>query len=347
MTTEFKDPHAWFIVKNDAGETQTLLNEEIKDHNYPFGFEVNFSDTPTPAQNTVTIYNMSKDHREFYKKKQKCQLDFNWGAPHKTICEGYLSQIGVNQSDGTTENIVITYTEGVDYSNVEARKLKVINSKKVNHYTTVKKKIPGKYVKKRIHYYTTEKGKKVGHYKYKKEYVKAHYEKKRVKTKVTKNYTVNMTFKKGKTYEQIIKAVIAKSGIKVSKIELHTNSAIKKAFTAKGKPLTVLKDLVKKADSKLLYIRGELQILDPKAKRKSWYVITDDILMSPPTLDEDSDGVETWEIVTPLIPEVSTLTGIMMQSKYLKGKFFVSAGVHSSDGTNPQTQMSIQSVGDD
>lgn len=73
-------------------------------------------------------------------------------------------------------------------------------------------------------------------------------------------------------------------------------------------------------------------------------MITDDILMTPPSMDEDDEGTTTWEITTPLIPEVSTLTGIIMQSKYLKGKFFVSAGQHTSDGTNPQSQMSIQKV---
>lgn len=344
MTTLLKNPHAWFVVYDGKGHHQTLYQMETQEYAYPYSFEVNFSDEPTPAQNTVTIYNLSKAHRDFYKKGYKCRMDFNWGSAVKNICEGYLSEIGVNQSDGTTENIVITYTEGVDYKNLEARKLKVINKKKVNQYTTVKKKIPGKYVKKRIHYYTTEKGKKVGHYKYEKKYEKAHYEKVRVKKKVTKTYTVNLVFKKGKTYEQIIKAVAAKAGIKISKIQLHKNSAIKKAYTAKGKPLTVLKSLVKQAGSKLLYIRGDLQILDPKAKKKSWVVITDDLLMTPPSLDQDDDGNNTWNITTPLLPDVSTLTGVMMQSKYLKGKFYVSSGQHTSDGTNPTTQMALKEV---
>lgn len=344
MTTEFKDPHAWFIATDDSGNKQTVFNNEIKDNNYPFAFEVNFADQPTPAKNTVTLYNMSKKHRDFYKKGQKCVLAFNWGKSQKTLCEGYLSQIGVNQSDGTTENIVITYTEGTDYKNIEARKIRVQKKKKVNQYTTVKKKIPGKWVNKRIHYYTTENGKKVGHYKTKKVYQKATYKKKRVKHKATKTFMVNMAFHKGKTLEQIIKAVASKAGIKISKIQLHKNTPIKKAYTAKGKPLTVLKSLVKRGESKLLYIRGDLEILDPKAKKRTWFVITDDILMTPPSMDEDDEGTTTWEITTPLIPEVSTLTGIIMQSKYLKGKFFVSAGQHTSDGTNPQSQMSIQKV---
>ncbi|MGO2858858.1 hypothetical protein LASUN_12940 [Lentilactobacillus sunkii] len=344
MTTEFKDPHAWFVVVDDSGNKQTIYNNEMKDNNYPFAFEVNFSDQPTPAQNTVTIYNMSKEHRDFYHKGNKCELDFNWGSAQKTLCVGYLSEIGVNQSDGTTENLVITYTEGTDYKNVEARKIRVEKKKKVNQYTTVKKKVPGKYVKKRVHYYTTEHGKKVGHYKYEKTYQKATYTKKRVKHKATKTFLVNMTFKKGKTLEQIIKAVASKAGIKISKIQLHKNTPIKKAYTASGKPLTVLKSLVSKAESKMLYIRGDLTIMDPKANKRTWFVITDDILMQPPTMEEDDNGVNTWQLVTPLIPEVSTLTGIIMQSKYLKGKYFVSAGQHSSDGTNPQTQMSIQAI---
>ena len=343
-TTEFKDAHTWFVAVDDDGTTQTIYNYELMDNNYPFGFEVNFSDTPTPQQNTVTIYNMSKKHRAFYKKDQKCRLDFNWGPAHKTICEGYLSTIGVNQSDGTTENIVLTFTEGTDYANVAARKLRLEKKKKVNKYTTIKKKIPGKWVRKREHYYSTEKGKKVGHYRYKKVYQKAKYKKVRVKHKATKTYTVNMTFKKGRTYKDIINAVAKKAGIKIASIQLHKNSTIKKAYTATGKPLNVLKEIVKKSESKMLYIRGALTIMDPKAPKRTWYVITDDILMSPPALNQDDDGTDTWEITTPLIPEISTLSGVIMQSRYLEGKFFVSAGQHVSDGTNPQTQMSLQEV---
>ena len=63
--------------------------------------------------------------------------------------------------------------------------------------------------------------------------------------------------------------------------------------------------------------------------------------------NEDSDndkGEGTWEINVPLVPEITTQTGIIMKSKYLKGKYYVKAGQHTFDGENPQTQCSLASL---
>ena len=70
-------------------------------------------------------------------------------------------------------------------------------------------------------------------------------------------------------------------------------------------------------------------------------MIDDDDLIQPPTLSEDSDKDNAWEILTPLIPEVTTNVGVKMKSRFLKGSFYVKSGEHSFDGDNPQTQMSI------
>lgn len=345
MAITTKDPHAWFICESSSGERQTVYNDETYEHNYPFGYEVNFNDSATPPVDTVTLFNMAKSHRNFYKKKEKCYLAFNWGSSKKILSEGYITKIDTNESDGTTDTLVITYTQGTDYQNVEARKLKLEDKKKVNHYKTKKKKVPGKWVTKRVHYYTTENGKKVGHYKEKKKYQKSTTKNVRVKTRVTKTFLTNMTFKKGKSYKFIIKAVAKQAGIVISKTELAKNPTIKKSYTAKGKPLTVLKKLVEKCDSKMTYVKGKLEIVNPKSKKRTWIVVDDDDLLQPPTFNEDdSDDDGTWEIITPLIPEVTTNVGIIMKSRYLTGKYYVSSGQHTSDGTNPQTQMSLKSA---
>lgn len=46
----------------------------------------------------------------------------------------------MEQHDGVTDTQVISFTEGNDYSNVKARKLKVNKTKKVNKYKTQKVK---------------------------------------------------------------------------------------------------------------------------------------------------------------------------------------------------------------
>ena len=334
MATETKDPHAWFIVTNKKGENQTLVNDDY--HAYSFAFQVNFADEPTPQTNTVTIYNVSKRHRNFYSKGQKCRLYFNWGNTKKLICEGYISKIGVSQSDGVTDSLVIAFTEGINYSNVLARKLKVTKSKQVNSYKTIKITVPGHWVKRRVI---------VKHkYKYKKVWVKETTKKKRVKTRKSKTYQTNIAFHKGKRYSYIIRAIASQAGIKISKINLANDKVMKKAYTAKGKPLNLISSLAKKCGSKMTYIRGQLVIMNPKSKRRTWYEIDDNDLMEPPTKSDDSDDGATWEITTPLIPDITVNVGIRMKSRYLGGNYYVSSGQHTSDGDSLQTQCSLKAL---
>lgn len=314
MSIITKDPHTWFVATNSKGKTQTVYNNEHYEHNYPVGFEVNFNDTATPPVNTVTLYNMSKSHRDFYRKEQRVYLAFNWGTSKKIISEGYISKIQSNSSDGTTETFQLTFTEGTDYNNVKASKMKVSKKKTTNGYKTVK---------------TTGKNGKTKN--------------KKVKTKKTKTVQVNKTFRAGTSTKAVIQGVASQAGIKLAKIQLAKNPTMKKAYTAKGKPLTLLKSLVKTTGSKMTYVRGNLEIVNPKATKRTWYEIDDKDLISPPTFNsEDEDSKKgNWEITIPLVPEITVNVGIQMKSKYLKGKFYVKAGQHTSDGENPQTQCTL------
>lgn len=305
MAIVTRDPHSWFVCKDKKGNTQTVYNNERYEHNYPFSFEVNFADIASPQKNTVTIYNMSKEHRQFYKKGMHCYVAFNWGPEKKILAEGYITKIDIPTSDGVTESQQITFTEGTDYNNVKARTLKVAKKKKA----TTKKK--------------------------------------RAKYKATETKYVNKTFPKKTDYKTIIKGVASQAKIKIAKIDLAKNPKVKRPFTAKGKPLNLIKKLVADTGSKMLYERGKLVIINPKTAKRSWFVIDDQDLIQPPSYNEDSDsskGEGTWEINVPLVPEITTQTGIIMKSKYLKGKYYVKAGQHTFDGENPQTQCSLASL---
>lgn len=322
MTVITDNPHMWFVCTNSEGKTQTVYNNEHYKHNYPFTFEVNFADVATPQSNTVTLYNLTKEHRDFYKKKQHCYVAFNWGPDKKILAEGFISKIGVPQHDGTTDMFTLTFTEGTNYSNVAARKLKVEKAEKVNKYE----------VHHRIPYKVTQKGK---------------LRKKRIKTRATKTKRVNKTFRKGTSYETLIKGIATQSGIVISKIDLAKNPKLKRPFTAKGKPLTLLKQVVKKTGSVMTYIRGKLVIINPKNTKRTWYEIDDQDLVSPPSYNESSDsdsGKGTWEIQVPLVPDITTNVGIHMMSKYLKGYFYVKAGQHTFDMDTAQTQCSLAKI---
>lgn len=356
MAIVTKDPHSWFVCKDKSGNTQTVYNDERYEHNYPFGFEVNFADIASPQKNTVTLYNMSKEHRQFYKKGMHCYVAFNWGKEKKILAEGYITKIDIPTSDGVTESQQITFTEGTDYNNVKARTLKVKKKKTVNKTKEVSVTTPGKWVDKAEHYKSKETYKRgpkkgqtheVGHIRHKKVWQKATTKKRRAKYKATETKYVNKTFPKKTDYKTIIKGVASQAKIKIAKIDLAKNPKVKRPFTAKGKPLSLIQKLVKNTGSKMLYERGKLVIINPKTTKRSWFVIDDQDLIQPPSYNEDSDndkGEGTWEINVPLVPEITTNTGIIMKSKYLKGKYYVKAGQHTFDGENPQTQCSLASL---
>ncbi len=352
MTIVTKDPHMRFVVTDPkSGKKQSVYNNETPKHNYPFAFQVPFSNGPTPQTNTVTLYNMSKEHFAFYHKKFKAQLYFGWGSSDKLLTEGYITKIDSTKHDGVTDSRTVYFKEGTDYSNVKASKLKFKKTKKVNKYKTVKVHKKGYYKKTRERYTTTEtykegkrKGQKhtVGHYRYKKKWVKATTKNKRVKTRATKTQYVNRTFKKGTLRKKIIQEVAAKGDIKLAKIELKQNKPIKKSLTMSGKPLTLLQNLVKDCKSKMIRSKGKLEIINPEKVKRTWIEIDDKDLIEEPTTNESDSGEKTtYEISTPLIPEAGPEVGVIMNSKYLKGKFYISAGQDSNDGENPTTQCTL------
>lgn len=135
-----KNPHTWFVATNSSGETQTVFSDETPEHDYPFAYEINFGDSSEPQSSTVTLYNMSKSHRSFYEKKQHVELYFNWGPSRKKIGEGYITKIDTQQHDGVTDSQVITFTEGVNYNNVAARRLKATKKKKFKNIKKSKRR---------------------------------------------------------------------------------------------------------------------------------------------------------------------------------------------------------------
>lgn len=351
------NPHTWVrIVNQKNGKTMSIENSEYDGQNYVIPFEVNFANVATPQSSTITFYNLSKAHRNFLKKGMKVYLYFNWGSHKKLLVEGFITKIDMQTSDGTTDTQVITIKEGTDYSNVKARRLKEKKHKTVTHTKSVKQKVPGHYKNIKIHYKETKiykigkrKGQTytVNRVKDGKKWVKATTKNKRVKTKASKTVRVNRVFRAGTTYKSVIQGVARASGIKLSKIELAKNPKLKKSYTASGKPLNVLKKLVKDTSSAITYVRGKMEITNPKSKKRTWYQIDDQDLIQPPSYNESDDDKSsdgTWEINIPLVPDITTNVGIEMKSKYLKGKFYVTAGQHTNDGENPQTQCSLKKI---
>lgn len=352
-----KDPHTWIkVVDEKTGQTLEIMNSESYKHNYTIGFEVNFANSATPQSSTVTFYNLSKEHRNFFKKGQKVYLYYAWGTHKKLLVEGYITKIDSQTSDGVTDTQVITFKEGTDYSNVKARDLKVDKKKTYNKYQTVKIRGKGHYKTTYDHWYehsTYKRGAKKGqerlikHSKKNKTWEKGKLKNHRIKTKATKTVRANKVFRAGTSYKQVIQGIATTTGIKISKLELAKNPTLKHSYTAKGKPLNLIKQFVKNSDSAITYVRGKMEIVNPKSTKRTWYEIDDQDLIQPPSYnesdsDKSSDG--TWEINIPLVPDITVNVGIHMKSRYLEGYFYVTAGQHTNDGENPQTQCSIKKI---
>lgn len=351
-----KDPHMEFVAVDSDGHKQIVYNNETYQHNYPFTFEIPFSDQPVPQTSTVTLFNMTQEHKDFYKKGLHCWINFNWGDSPKKIGEGYISSVAKASNDGVTDSKTLSFTEGTNYTNVKARTLRMKKKKEVNHSKTVKVTEKGHWENKRYSQPSVEvykrgpkKGQKhtVHHWAHRKVWVKPKTKNKRIKTRATKTYYVNKVFRKGTSYKKVIEGIASQTGIKIDKIDLAKNGTLKKAYTAKGKPLNLLNYWAKKCKSKMTYEQGKLVIINPKASKRTWFVIDDKDLIQVPSegeTNEANEGDANWEIITPLIPDVTTNVGIIMDSKFLKGKFYVKAGQHSFDGENAQTQCTLVKI---
>ena len=52
-----KDPHMEFVAVDSKGHKQIVYNDETYEHNYPFTFEIPFTNDPVPSTFTpVKIY---------------------------------------------------------------------------------------------------------------------------------------------------------------------------------------------------------------------------------------------------------------------------------------------------
>ena len=82
-----KDPHMEFVAVDSKGHKQIGYNDETYEHNYPFTFEIPFTNDPVPSTFTTTIFNLTEQHKDFYKEGMHCWINFNWGKDTKKIAE--------------------------------------------------------------------------------------------------------------------------------------------------------------------------------------------------------------------------------------------------------------------
>lgn len=330
-------------IKNQSKKEVEIVNDLKPKHDLLFTFDLTENTGTTPPDSTATFYNAGPYVRGFLKPKNIIYFYISYeGLPKQLIQSGTIKEVDPRQYDGTTSTIPITLSAGKDYNSISAKKIQTSKTKKVGHYKRVKTKVNGKWVKRRVHYYSDEKGKKVGHYKEKKVYVKGRT--KVTRQRYTKNKKVysNLTFKKGVKPSTAIKKIAKESGIEISSMKLKENKAFKKGYTVSGKPMNAINKLVKTCHSKMYYDKGQLIISDMK-KSKASHLILDyhSGLISEPTFSkDDGDSSDTWESTSILIPQISVRSTYEIHGEYVHKTLVCQSVTFSFDGTQPT--MTVQ-----
>lgn len=167
------------------------------------------------------------------------------------------------------------------------------------------------------------------------------------KSKAVKK-SISASFAKGAKLKTIINRVASKGKVPLEKVDLKNNKAYKKGYTAKGKPLTVLKSLAKAGGSELFLRRGKYYIIQMgKANGYDEHILlTTKVkgqhggtgLIQYPTINEDDN---TAEIVSLLRYQVSTGSVVQVDDRFLKGTYRVKSGEHAFDGSAFTTTMEV------
>lgn len=166
-------------------------------------------------------------------------------------------------------------------------------------------------------------------------------------TKAVKK-SISVSFAKGAKLKTIINRVAAKGQVPLSKVGLKTNKTYKKGYTAKGKPLTVLKKLAKAGGSELFLRRGNYYIAQlGKANGYDEHILlTTKVkgqhggtgLIQYPTINTDDN---TAEVVSLLRYQVSTGSVVQVDDPFLKGTYRVKSGEHVCDDSSFTTTMEV------
>ncbi len=299
-------------LKVVSGSTlYTLHSGNAKNNDLQIQYDVPFADDGNPSIGTVTIYNLDKTTRNYFKKGVHITLSAGYKTDHGVLAEGNVVTVNQATTDFSTSTFSFTFREGKDYSGTDVLK----TTAAVN--TRVKIKVPEKTNKKKL---------------------KTAYKTEKVKKKV------NLSFKKGTKAKTIISQVASKAGIHISSIKLKKNVEYKKGYTVSAKPIEAIKSIAQKCGSSLYYRRGDLMIDDlSKANGYVEHLLLTykSGLIQQPTFEIDDNGKKVWTLVSLLQYKVSTGSVIQVDTDDLKGTFRVRSGEHQNGGSDSTTTMEV------
>lgn len=301
------------ILYEDSGSSHTFdnLNDPTHGSNLNISFQAPFADDGNPPITTVTIMNLTKEHKALFKTGKTVEVDFRYeksGLGFNKIAKGTIKHITPSTSDGVDDTFTFTILAGKDYGKI---------NKIYSPVTTTK----------------TTKGT-----------VKANG--KNISYTKTKSVKSNISFKKGTKASHIIKRIASDAKIPIAKMVLKKDKVFPKGYTVSGKPYSTIKSLVSQCKSKLYYSYDDLVVDDPTKpidKTKTHiYLSPTTGLLGHPTLNDNDDGKPTWTINAYLLANITTGSIIEIGDiKEITGVFKVKSGEHNLDESTATTTLEV------
>lgn len=296
------------------GSLYTFENANDPAHGKFFNiqFQIPFSDDGNPPISTITIMNLSKEHRNLFKTKMTVAVFFCYekaNTGYQKLTEGSIKHITPYTTDGVDGTFTFTVQAGKDYSSI--KKVYSSASKVVSKKNSIDL---GK--NKKLEWTTKQ---------------KAH---------------VDISFPKGVKASRIIKRLALEANIPIAKMKLKTDKVFKKGYTVSGKPYATIKSLVSQCKSKIYYHVNDIIIDDPDAKidktKSHLYLSPHSGLLGHPTLNDDEDSKPTWTFTSFLIAGIDTGNIVTIGGiPEVTGTFKVKSGEFSLDESTAQVTFEV------
>lgn len=267
-------------------------------YGFQIGGTINFGDSGTPAESTVTIANVSVENQSLFRKGDSIRVKAGSKDLFALLCQGTISRVGREIFDNSDRSITITFTEGVDFSKI----------KKINSAYNGSEKVK--------HTYKTTSGKTVVYYK-------------------TEEKKLNIAFKKGVKASTIIKRISRSANIPIAYFHLKKDKVYKKGYTLSAKPYNAIVSIAKECGSKVYRRRGDLCIDDwgkPNPYNEHILVSPTTGMIGHPEFEDDGSD-STMTVTTYLDPRISTGSVIDVEDDDMKinDLYRVKSGSHNLD----------------
>lgn len=153
---------------------------------------------------------------------------------------------------------------------------------------------------------------------------------------------IDTTFANYTSARTILSSVAQQAGINLQIASLANDSVYNGGYSASGKPIDALQEVAEFTGSKLLYLHGQLMVVDfAQGSYDAFSINNNTGLLTSPTREEDFDW-EGYSFDCILNHRLAAGSIINLGSKYVNGQYRVMSGEHTFDGVEARTQLEVK-----